>query len=70
MKRRTRTTKALVVMALSFKELSAILGIPAGTIAGRYHRIKRAHPKSAVMVSALRESHKTRAHRNRYTKAR
>lgn len=66
MARKKRTTKPLVVFTISFHELSKIIKVPEGTIAARYHRIKRKHPRCAVMLSALRESHKTAKYRGRY----
>lgn len=68
MARRTRTTLIYVAMPTTFKALAEHLGIPAATLAARYHRVKDAYPRRVPSLDTLAVSHKTRAHRGRYAK--
>ncbi len=57
-KKRTRTTCVQIAIHTTFDALSKVTGVPASTIAKRYHRVKAAYPRRAVCIEMLTVSHK------------
>lgn len=68
MSRRKRTTEIMIAVPTTLKAVSELLGVHPATVTARYHRIKDKHPRSAVTLEALADSHKGAAYRGKFIK--